>query len=389
MAQGEFEVQHREQCLRCFRPLGHCYCALLPTVDNQTPLLIVQHPRERFHPFGTARMLDLGLQRVRVEIDHVGRLQRPGALHFAPGAALLYPGPEARLLDELEPHERPRELVVIDGTWHHAHTLLRDIPDLQTLPCVKLRPTAPSRYRIRAEPRAECLSTVEATLRALQQIEPHTRGFDDLLAAFDRIIDHQIEFIRSSKQGRHVKRVRPAELRKFPRALVGDAHDLVVGYGESLPLGGEQKQLFQWSALRLTTGESFEHLLSPPVISGPHDLGVYLRHMRLDTEQLSRATSPEEFRARWQTFLRPNDVLVVHNQSSLDLLAGQGLLPAQSVVLKAVYFNLGRKFGSLDQIVQREGLTLQPPEVPGRAAERLANAAALTRFLREELCSLG
>ncbi len=62
---------------------------------------------------------------------------------------LLYPGPHSELLGELPPHRRPSQLVVLDGTWHQAKTLYRDIPRLHHIPQYRLAPSSPGRYRIR------------------------------------------------------------------------------------------------------------------------------------------------------------------------------------------------------------------------------------------------
>ncbi|MBZ0236419.1 MAG: DTW domain-containing protein [Deltaproteobacteria bacterium] len=52
---------HRERCLRCRRPLAVCYCDALPRIETRTRVVILQHPRERDMPIGTARMASLCL----------------------------------------------------------------------------------------------------------------------------------------------------------------------------------------------------------------------------------------------------------------------------------------------------------------------------------------
>ena len=123
----------RAVCNSCFRPQALCYCEFFAKVENRTPLLIIQHPHERFHPFGTARIAERCLTNVRVEVDY-NRTLRDGerALAFPEGAALLYPGPEARDLATVPTDELPASLVVLDGTWHQAKSLYRDIPAFHT-----------------------------------------------------------------------------------------------------------------------------------------------------------------------------------------------------------------------------------------------------------------
>lgn len=180
----------RPTCYRCLRPRPCCVCASIQPIDNRTRVLIVQHPRERRHPFGTARLARLGLRRVDVHVaERDGSTRTPPGL--LPGTALLYPAPGAPCLGTLP--EPPRALVVLDGTWSTVSTLRRASPWLATLPAVALAPSQPGRYRIRKAPRpAVQLSTIEAIVGALQQLEPDTPGLIGLLDAFERMVDQQL-----------------------------------------------------------------------------------------------------------------------------------------------------------------------------------------------------
>ena len=74
------------------------------------------------------------------------------ALPIRSNAGILYPSNSARVLSELTPEEVPDQLVIIDGTWSQAKTLVRDVEQLKPLPHFKLAPTQPGQYRIRLEP---------------------------------------------------------------------------------------------------------------------------------------------------------------------------------------------------------------------------------------------
>jgi DTW domain-containing protein YfiP len=376
------EEPHREQCYRCFRPGTHCYCALLPRIANRTPVLIVQHPRERLHPFGTARMLSLGLERARIVVDYGGVLRESGSLSFSPGAALLYPGPGARNLEGLAENDRPRELVVIDGTWHHARTLYRDIPDLHRLPRVQLSPAHPSRYRIRKEPSAECLSSLEATVESLKLLEPETSSLDRLITAFERIIDHQIGSQPKQRILRQRKQRRPKAQRPLPKALLERPERLVVVYGESIPSFEGTRAPLHWVARRLGMEASFERLISPPVSTPSDTLARHLKHMKLAASDFAAAVSLDQFHKDWRAFIDKGDVLVAYNQSTLALLGSKGLEGARVAVLKSAYGNLGRHRGGLDEVVASERLHTKNLPFSGRAAERLANAIALVDLIR-------
>jgi len=205
---------HRARCCACFKPVAHCICTLIEPVSNRTFVSILQHPRERFHAIGTARIAELGLVRSRIVVPRdcfTRSLEQ--RFDVAPGTGLLFPHPEARLVEDLSERERPAGLVVLDGTWSQARRLYRANPWLHALPHFALSPPAPTRYRIRKAPRRELVSTLEAIVRALEILEPETQGIPALLDVFDAMIDRQIEH-----QGRNPRRRR----RAHPGGEVGE-----------------------------------------------------------------------------------------------------------------------------------------------------------------------
>jgi hypothetical protein len=113
-------------------------------------------------------------------------------MQLSPNARLLYPHPDSPLIDAMPIDQRPDQLVVLDGTWHHAKTMVRDIPRLQRIPKVQLAPAVPGRYRIRREPNRYALSTLEAVVSALKILEPDLRDLDRLLHVFDSMIESQL-----------------------------------------------------------------------------------------------------------------------------------------------------------------------------------------------------
>jgi len=362
----------RAYCYRCMKPEALCVCARLPRVENRTAVWVLQHPRERRHPIGTARLLALGLARVRVDVTFLlGPRAAPPPIPAR--AALLYPSPGARVLEELPPGERPQELIVLDGTWHHAHTLARDLGWLEGVPRVKLGHTEPSRYRIRKEPRAECVSTLEAVVAALRVLEPDTPGLDALLASFDSMIDDQLAFVERRSGPRREKRRREGA-RGIARAITDRWDDLLIVYAETAPGPGGSRALVQLSAQR-ANGDVFDG-----VVSGPPPTG--LAHMRLDAADLASGSELAALRETWRQFRRPRDLILAWNQSTLEALARADLEPA-GLSLKALWANaVERAPGTLDGVIERAGLAVEPAPVRGRAATRLGSALAVARALR-------
>lgn len=117
---------------------------------------------------------------------------------------LLYPGPAAVNLsrpDELPAFKiaiagRRLTVLLLDSTWAGARKMLRLSPSLQRLPRIMFTPSAPSRYIIKQQPQAGCLSTLEATHELLLVLA--RAGLDDypqpeqLLDIFERMQEFQI-----------------------------------------------------------------------------------------------------------------------------------------------------------------------------------------------------
>jgi len=374
------EAPERPTCYRCFRPTAHCLCGVIPTVDNRTPVVILQHPRERTHPFNTARLAELGLRQIEVLVDHLSRLRRdPAPLGALDGAALLYPASDARDVTTLGPGEAPRRLFVIDGTWHHARTLYRDIPVLGTLPHLTLPNHLRSAFQIRQQPDVHCLSTIEAVVFALRALEPDTAGLDGLLASFDAMQGRQLAFPRNT--GRTRKQTRKRASRAIPRRLVEGYESLVVAYAESTleSSGSGRRSLLCCAAAKPATGERFHRVLRHPGLSDAH-----LDHLELSRAELEAGVNAEQFQREWAAFLGESANLAAWNQGTLDLLCEAAGATRAGVALKAAYHNLKRFRGSLEEVVRLEQLGEEGsprPPMGGRAGARLDNAVELARFL--------
>jgi DTW domain-containing protein YfiP len=167
-------------------------------IATRTRVVILQHPRERLKPIGTARMAALSLvnSELHVGVDFAGRpaveqaLRRPEA-----PAVLLYPGPTAVSIDRLE-LPAPWTLVVVDGTWSQSRKIVHVNRLLQGLPRVSFVPPEPSNYRIRPQPRPEYVCTVEALYYALGMLEGDRVDLRPLLAPFRAMVDMQLEHRR-------------------------------------------------------------------------------------------------------------------------------------------------------------------------------------------------
>lgn len=372
----------RAFCYRCHKPELTCICGDVPRIDNRTHVRVLQHPRERFHPIGTARIARLGLANVAVEVADDPRRHQPAALPA--DAGLLFPGDEARELDSLASSERPSALVVVDGTWAQARGLVRDNPWLRRLPRYRLRPPA-SNYRIRREPTAEAVSTIEAIVAALRILEPDTAGLPRLLSSFDAMIDRQLGLIAERAAGKRRPAARRAR-RGSSGVLVDEPERLVLVAGEPAPRApGGERQILQWAALRVASGERFERFVGPEPSRFPSP--PHLAYMGLTPSVVAAGGTLPALRDAWRAFLRPRDVVVSWSEGALSLLSTVAA-PPQTIQLKSLLRSrFPRASGPPEAISEALGLAVAPPAFRGRVGHALAHLAAILAHLRQSLAA--
>lgn len=196
----------REMCYRCFWPASLCWCSSLRPMETRTRFVFLMSPKEfKEEKAGTGRLTHLCLPNSELHMgkgfegdEAVLELLADPANH----CVLLYPGRDAKNLTTGEFDTAAlggRRLVVflLDATWGGARKLLRLSPSLQRLPRIMFTPTTPSRYVIKQQPQAGCLSTLEAVHELLLVLE--RTGLDrypdpgQLIAVFHRMQDFQIK----------------------------------------------------------------------------------------------------------------------------------------------------------------------------------------------------
>lgn len=175
--------QPRGLCLRCRRAPSHCYCARIRAIEPRVRIALLQHPLERRNAIGTARMAHLFLKNSKliegVSFDGVAEVDEliDDPAHYC---VVLYPGRDALEIDQgvrgevlaRFPADRKLVVFVIDGTWAGAKKMLRVSRRLSRLPQIRFSPDRPSEYRIRKQPQAYCWSSIEATHRVLEILDP-------------------------------------------------------------------------------------------------------------------------------------------------------------------------------------------------------------------------
>jgi len=386
------QTEARPHCYRCDKPQSMCLCSYLRPIPNAVGIHILQHRREHRHALGTARLLRLGLASVHVHVLDLqgnGGVSSPVAL--PEGAGLLYPSADARDLATLAEEERPAHLVVIDGTWAHAHQICRDNPWLSGLPRYGLSPSEGSRYRIRTEPRLECLSTVESVVAALRCLQPDLEGTEMLDSAFDRMIDAQIAASAQGSTRVRKKRVRRRVCQAVPAALSAADARIIVVYGEASPFraGAPQPRTpIRLSAASLDGEAVFDRMVQTRNARSAHEAA----HLELGLHDFDAAQPLDEVMDAFRAFCEAASggapmVLVSWGVwTHRWLQASMGDVPC--ILLKGVWANVSRdRVPDLDVVVSGLGIASPELSLRGRAGRRLSHACAMTRHILSGVAS--
>jgi hypothetical protein len=301
------------------------------------------------------------------------------------GTVVLFPTPGA-LEPEALPTGPPHTLLVIDGTWIQARKMLARNATLRTFPRIGFVPREPGRYRIRREPAPHCLSTIEAVVEVLGRIEQDPARFRPLLRAFEHMVETHLGYkeARPNPYHRARKRRRQSGTDPVREELRARWKDVVVVYGEANahPRGSDvpgTAELVQLIALRPATGARYAAVIAPrrPLASGTPI------HLEIAPETLRAGEAVGDAMARWQAFVRDEDVLCVWGSYTLDLLRAEGDASRSFLDLRtATARRLGGSAGGVVPAAKLlAGTDGSPAAGEGRAGRRIAALAAVIESL--------
>ncbi len=379
----------RSLCLRCRRPQSVCWCGQLGSEPTQARVVLLQHPREARVAVGTARMAHLALPNselhIGVDFEAVPQVR---ALCDEPGTFLLFPGEGAASPERIDPAQVKR-LVVIDGTWPQARKVLKSNPMLQRLPRMGLVPRRPGNYRIRREPAADCLATIEAVVELLGVLERSPERFDALLQAFTWMVDRQLELAAARTTPHRFKR--PRQHPELPEKRLLGALERVVAVhvevnaharGSDVP--GEP-EILHIVAERLAerlgrAGERFEAVLAPRRPLAPSAA----HHLGLPEETILAGESVAEAQARLAAFLRADDRLCAWGDYPRERLTREGFTTGEWFDLRGIVARrLQGRPGSPEVAAARLG-GLAQKAAGGRAERTVTHIGAIVRGLASD-----
>lgn len=208
----EQEFIPRKNCSVCGFSLRTCYCKSVKPFDSKVVFAILIHRLEIERKIATGTMSHLVLKNSFLlpgcdysEDETVNQLVNDPKNY----CVVLYPGNESLNLSRLSSDDKKalvpegKQLVVfvVDGTWASARHTMRLSQNLKNLPRISFDNDARSNFRIRKQPKSECLATVEAIHKTIELLGEsqgfglESRAHDNLLEVFDYMVENQISLM--------------------------------------------------------------------------------------------------------------------------------------------------------------------------------------------------
>lgn len=187
-------MNKRPVCSKCGFILARCLCDSLENISNHTHIIILQHPSESKHALNTVALMQKSFANIKVFIgeDFSEHAELNSLFNdHLDSIALLFPTDSAQAL-KYNSEKKITHIVLIDGTWKKAQKIYILSKNLQTLPSYKLEVASKGRYIIRSTDIENGLSTLEASISALNILE-NELDTKSLMNSFKKMIDFQIE----------------------------------------------------------------------------------------------------------------------------------------------------------------------------------------------------
>ncbi|WP_396632064.1 tRNA-uridine aminocarboxypropyltransferase [Maribacter sp. R86514] len=197
----------RVQCYKCMRPSSTCICKHISTIKTKTRFIILMHPKEyKKEKNGTGCMTNLQLENseIIVGVDFSNNERVNEILTAENNCFLLYPGKRSFNLSQRNGSEMKSFMgndayfFILDGTWPCARKMLKLSTNLQKLNRVSFDNSIASKFIIKQQPEALCLSTIESVYTVLNLL--NMGGVEqcdttDFLLPFEKMIEHQLDYM--------------------------------------------------------------------------------------------------------------------------------------------------------------------------------------------------
>lgn len=196
---------HRGECYVCRRAKKNCLCGGVEPFSTRMRFVILMHSEEAHKQrTGTARLAKICLENavLLTGVDFTAN-ERVNALLNDPAYSpyVLYPGAEALNFKTMGKDRLPEGktilVFVIDGTWRGARSILNKSRNIGALPRLSFSRGYTSRFIVKKQPMAHCVSTIEAIYYLCKEAgeagyeKPDART-ETLMYLFEELVETQV-----------------------------------------------------------------------------------------------------------------------------------------------------------------------------------------------------
>lgn len=195
------------------RPESSCMCQYTEPVHTKTRFVILVHPHEyRKIKNGTGILTHLQLSNSEIIVDlDFTRNKRVNELIRGNECYILYPGENA--INVSSPASKDvfkaaadRVVFILDATWPCAKKMMKLSRNLHHLPLISFENDEKSQFKIKQQPHALCLSTIESVKKLIDDFRE--LGIEDtetstFLRPFEKMVEYQIECVLNPSNNHH------------------------------------------------------------------------------------------------------------------------------------------------------------------------------------------
>lgn len=197
-------MSKRKTCSNCERPIKTCLCAVITHLCCNYQLIVLQDPKEAKHALSSAPILVKSINGARLVIgEQFNPIELLGS-DWQENSLLVFPSDKS-LSNTQATQQSYKHLILLDGTWRKVTRLMHLNPWLTELPCIAISSSNESEYQIRKSPREDGLSTIEAAVHILNDLQPD-KDFSPILNAFRKMIQYQVDAMGVATFNKNYKR---------------------------------------------------------------------------------------------------------------------------------------------------------------------------------------
>lgn len=198
-------LEFRGKCYKCNRPLSSCMCQYINAIDTKTQFIILMHPKEHQktkNGTGYFTQLSLNNSQLFIGVDFSNHTPINDIINNKNNQCyILYPGQDSINLSHQKISKESKNLVVfiIDSTWACSRKMLRLSKNLQKIQKISFDSKKLSEFKIKAQPKEYCLSTIESTLTLLELLNKQNKEIitpyelERFLQPFQKMVEFQLE----------------------------------------------------------------------------------------------------------------------------------------------------------------------------------------------------